>query len=102
MQLSRVISPSLLSLLFIGSLVISVFILPIGYTYDEVCPKCKGDGNVTCEKCHGSGKCPVCDGTGEIWYMPGTVGVPFVRVQGNVPRVGVKDGMSVENVGVPD
>lgn len=31
-----------------------------------------------------------------------TVGVPFVRVQGNVPRVGVKDGISVENVEVPD
>jgi len=56
--------------LFIVSLFISLFILPIGYTYDEICPRCHGEGSVTCETCHGSGKCPFCDGTGRIWYMP--------------------------------
>jgi len=57
------------SLLFV-SLPISLFILPIGYTYDEICSRCQGDGIVTCETCHGSGICWVCDGTGRIWYMP--------------------------------
>jgi len=90
MQLSRAISPSLLSLLFLGGLVISGFILPIGYTYDEVCPKCKGDGNVTCEKCHGSGKCPVCDGTGEIWYMPGDGWCAFCQGTGKCSTCGGK------------
>jgi len=47
-----------------------LLILPIGYTYDEICSRCQGDGSVTCETCHGSGICWVCDGTGRIWYMP--------------------------------
>jgi len=60
--------PLTASLLFVG-LLISLFILPMGYTYDEICPRCHGDGTVTCENCHGSGMCWVCDGTGKIWYM---------------------------------
>lgn len=60
--------PLIASLLFV-SLLISLFILPIGYSYDETCPRCQGDGIATCETCHGSGICWVCDGTGKIWYM---------------------------------
>jgi len=59
-----------MALLLIIGLLVSVFVLPIGYTYDETCPKCKGSGNVTCETCHGSGECWICEGTGKIWYMP--------------------------------
>lgn len=54
----------------VAGLVISLFFLPISYTYGETCPVCLGRGTVACETCHGSGKCWVCDGTGEIWYMP--------------------------------
>jgi len=61
--------PLIASLLFVG-LPISLLILPIGYTYDEICSRCQGDGSVTCETCHGSGICWVCDGTGRVWYMP--------------------------------
>ena len=61
--------PLMASLLIVG-LLISWFILPISYTYDEICPRCQGDAIVTCETCHGSGICWVCDGTGRIWYMP--------------------------------
>lgn len=56
--------------IFVG-LFISLVILPTGYTYDETCPTCQGKGTVTCETCHGNGKCWVCNGTGKIWYMPG-------------------------------
>jgi len=59
----------LMASLLIASLFISLFILPIGYTYEETCTACQGRGTVTCESCHGSGKCWVCDGTGRIWYM---------------------------------
>lgn len=55
---------SVLSLLF------SVFVLPIGYTFNETCPGCQGRGTVACETCKGSGKCWVCGGDGIIDYMP--------------------------------
>jgi len=62
----------LIAFLTIASLFISMLILPIGHTYTETCPACQGNGTVTCEECNGSGKCPVCEGTGRIWYMPET------------------------------
>lgn len=61
--------PLVTSLIFV-SLLISLFVLPKGYTYDETCPRCHGEGTVTCETCHGSGKCWVCGGDGVIDYMP--------------------------------
>ena len=61
--------PLVTSLIFV-SLLVSLFVLPIGYTYDETCPRCHGQSTVTCEECHGSGKCWICEGTGEIWFMP--------------------------------
>lgn len=60
----------LIPFLFILGILVSMVILPIGYTYDETCPRCQGKGVVTCETCHGDGKCWICDGTGKIWYMP--------------------------------
>jgi len=50
--------------------IVSAFALPMGYTFDETCPRCHGDRFVNCEICYGSGKCWVCEGTGRIWYMP--------------------------------
>jgi len=52
--------------LFFLSVLISLFILPIGYTYDEICPKCHGDGTVGCGMCGGTGVCPFCWGDGEF------------------------------------
>lgn len=60
----------LILFLFILGILVSMVILPIVYTYDETCPICQGKGVVTCETCHGDGKCWICDGTGKIWYMP--------------------------------
>ena len=60
----------LIAFLFVLSILVSVFILPIGYTYDETCPTCQGKGTVTCETCHGDGKCWICGGDGIIDYMP--------------------------------
>jgi len=60
----------LTAFLLIVSLLISLFILPISYTYEEICPKCQGKGIVTCETCGGSGKCWICEGDGIIDYMP--------------------------------
>lgn len=57
------------SLIFV-SLLVSLLVLPKGYTYDETCPECQGEGTVTCETCQGSGKCWVCGGDGVIDYMP--------------------------------
>jgi hypothetical protein len=62
-------SPLMAATLLFVSLLVSLFIFPTGYTYDETCPKCQGNGTVTCETCHGSGKCWICNGTGRIWYM---------------------------------
>lgn len=56
--------------LFIISLFVSAFALPLGYTYTETCAVCGGSGTVTCETCHGSGKCWICGGDGIIDYMP--------------------------------
>lgn len=61
--------PLISSFIFVG-LLISLFILPTGYTYNETCPRCQGDDTVTCEDCHGSGKCWVCGGDGKIDFMP--------------------------------
>jgi hypothetical protein len=45
-------------------------VLPPGYTYYETCPRCRGEGTVTCETCHGSGKCWVCGGDGVRDSLP--------------------------------
>jgi hypothetical protein len=67
----RLSSPfPLMTLFFILGLIISAFVLPVAYSYEETCPKCQGNGKVTCEDCNGSGTCWVCGGTGKIWYMP--------------------------------
>lgn len=47
------------AVLFFVFLFIFSSVLPMGYTYDKVCPECNG-----------SGICWVCGGTGRIWYMP--------------------------------
>ncbi len=52
------------SLVFV-SLFVSLFVLPIGYTYDETCPRCHSQGTVTCESCWGDGICNSCGGDGE-------------------------------------
>ena len=52
--------------LFFLSILISLFILPMGYTYDEVCPVCHGEGTVGCGMCGGTGVCPFCWGDGEF------------------------------------
>ena len=62
---------SLVTSLIFVSLLVSLFILPTGNTYDETCPICQGKGTVACETCHGSAECWICEGTGKIWYMPG-------------------------------
>jgi len=54
------------SLVFV-SLFVSLFILPTGYTYDETCPECKGEGTVICRDCSGDGICRSCGGDGEIF-----------------------------------
>lgn len=59
-----------LAVLLVVGLFVSLFAIPMGYTYDETCPRCQGEGTHTCETCSGSGKCWICEGTGEIWYMP--------------------------------
>jgi len=41
--------------------------LPTGYTYDETCPRCKGEGTVVCRDCSGDGICWWCGGDGEIF-----------------------------------
>jgi len=56
----------LMAFLLVAGLFVSLFILPIGYTYDETCPRCLSKGTLTCETCHGSGICPVCGGDGKI------------------------------------
>ena len=64
--------PLIASLLF-ANLLISLFILPIGYTYDEVCPVCHGEGTIGCGMCGGTGVCPFCFGSGELagnWCFP--------------------------------
>jgi hypothetical protein len=60
----------LVAFLIILSLFALALALPIGYTYTETCPRCGGNGTVTCETCHGSGKCWICGGDGKIDYMP--------------------------------
>jgi hypothetical protein len=81
--------PLIAFLLFV-SLLIFLLILPIDYTYDETCPTCQGKGTVTCESCHGSGKCWVCDGTGKIWYMPGDGWCAACQGTGICPTCGGK------------
>jgi hypothetical protein len=65
--------PLTASLLFVG-LLISLFVLPTGYTYDEICPRCKGEGTVVCRDCSGDGICRWCGGDGEMfegwWCAP--------------------------------
>jgi hypothetical protein len=73
----------LFTVVFFVFLSISPFILPMGYTYDKVCPECHGSGicwvcggdgiidymppeSQWCAACHGSGKCYKCDGTGLV------------------------------------
>ena len=56
--------------LFVVGLLVSGFVLPVGYSYSEPCLTCQSKGTMLCQECNGSGKCWVCDGTGEIWYMP--------------------------------
>jgi len=60
----------LTALLFIISLFVSAFALPLGYTYTETCIACGGTGTVICETCYGSGKYWICGGDGIIDYMP--------------------------------
>lgn len=53
-------------------LVVSLFSLPISYTYGEICHVCSGIGTVVCETCHGSGTCWICGGDGKMdWVAPG-------------------------------
>jgi hypothetical protein len=65
--------PLTASLLFVG-LLISLFVLPTGYTYDEICPRCGGEGTIICRDCSGSGICRWCGGDGEMfedwWCAP--------------------------------
>lgn len=58
--------PLVTSLIFV-SILVSLFILPTGYTYDEICPRCKGEGTVICRDCSGSGICRWCGGDGEVF-----------------------------------
>jgi hypothetical protein len=80
----------LFTAVFFVFLLISPFILPMGYTYDKVCPECHGsgicwvcggDGETIlgwCAACHGSGDCFKCDGTGLVTHwMYSSLGATF-------------------------
>jgi hypothetical protein len=61
----------LAAVVLVLGLVFSAFLVPMVYTWSEVCSACGGDGVHSCRTCHGSGVCWVCEGTGRVWYMPG-------------------------------
>lgn len=90
----------LLAVGFLVCLFTSPFVLPIGYTYDEVCPKCNGEGTVVCWECHGSGKCWVCGGDGIIDYMPpGSQWCAACQGTGICPECGGKGWHTCEECG---
>lgn len=45
-------------------LVLAAIVSPMGYSFDEVCSRCGGDGTVVCPDCYGSGVCESCGGDG--------------------------------------
>ena len=62
--------PLVASLIFV-SLLVSLFVLPTRNAYDEICPRCEGEGTVICRDCFGDGICPWCGGDGELDFIEG-------------------------------
>ena len=58
------------AVLLVFGLVVSVFVVPIAYTWSEVCSRCGGNGVHTCQQCGGSGVCWVCGGDGRVLDIP--------------------------------
>jgi len=58
------------AVLLVFGLVVLVFLVPMSYSWSEVCSTCGGDGLVFCRGCGGSGVCSACGGDGQILSTP--------------------------------